>query len=338
MKLYAGIDLHSTNNYLGIIDEGDRRVFGKKLPNDLDTILHCLNPFKEGLMGAVVESTFNWYWLADGLMMNGYKIHLANPGAIQQYNGLKYTDDKWDSFWLAHMLRLNILPEGYIYPRKERPLRDLLRNRLKLVREKTSHVLSLKSMICRNLGINIPGNSVKKFKEEDAEVLFDQPQMVMRAKVSISIMQSLSKHIDAIEKEVISKISLKKAFQCLLSVPGIGDTLALTIMLEVGDINRFKKVGNFSSYCRCVTTNRLSNGKSKGKGNSKNGNKYLSWAYVEAANFAKRHCPYAQSFYQRKYNKGGNVLAIKALSNKLARATYYIMRDQEQYNPRMLFS
>jgi transposase len=98
MKLYAGIDLHSTNNYLGIIDEGDRRVLGKKLPNDLDTILHCLNPFKEGLEGVVVESTFNWYWLADGLMMKGYKTHLANPGAIQQYNGLKYTDDKWDSF------------------------------------------------------------------------------------------------------------------------------------------------------------------------------------------------------------------------------------------------
>ena len=109
-------------------------------------------------------------------------------------------------------------------------------------------------------------------------------------------------------------------------------------MLEVGDINRFKKVGNFSSYCRCVTTDRLSNGKSKGKGNSKNGNKYLSWAYVEAANFTKRHCPYARVFYQRKYNKGGNVLAIKALSNKLARATYYIMRDQTQYDPRMLFS
>lgn len=338
MKLYAGIDLHSTNNYLGIINERDKRVFGKKLPNDINTILHCLNPLKEDLVGVVVESTFNWYWLADGLMINGYNVHLANPGAIQQYNGLKYTDDKWDSFWLAHMLRLEILPEGYIYPSEERPLRDLLRKRLKLVREKTSHILSLKSMISRNLGIDISGNSVKKLKEEDIELLFDQPQMVMRANVSISIMQSLSKHIDAIEKEIVSKIGLKKAFQCLLSVPGIGDTLALTIMLEVGDINRFEKVGDYSSYCRCVKTDKLSNGKSKGKGNGKNGNKYLSWAYVEAANFARRHCPYARVFYQRKYNKGGNVLAIKALSNKLARATYYIMRDQKQYNPRMLFS
>jgi transposase len=162
--------------------------------------------------------------------------------------GLKYTDDKWDSFWLAHMLRLEILPEGYIYPREERPLRDLLRKRLKLVREKTSHILSLKSMICRNLGINIPGNNVNKLREEDDEELFDQPQMVMRAKVSISIIQSLSKHIDAIKKEVVSKIGLKKAFHCLLSVPGIGDTLELTIMLEVGDINRFEKVSDYSSF------------------------------------------------------------------------------------------
>ena len=337
MKLYAGIDLHATNIYLGIIDQDDRRVFKAKLPNDLETILLYLNPYKAELIGVVVESTFNWYWLVDGLMMNGYKTHLANPAAIQQYKGLKYTDDKWDSLWLANMLRLNILPEGYIYPRKERSLRDLLRKRLKLVREKTSHILSLKSMISRNQGINISSNAIKKFKAEDAEKLFDQTHLIMSAKASISIMQSLTQQIEIIEKEVMSKISLRKSFHCLLSVPGIGDILALTIMLEVGNINRFGKVGNYSSYCRCVTTNRLSNGKSKGRGNSKNGNKYLSWAYVEASNKAKSFCPHARSFYQRKKRKACNVLAIKALSNKLSRATYYIMRDQVQYDPKMLF-
>ena len=108
-------------------------------------------------------------------------------------------------------------------------------------------------------------------------------------------------------------------------------------MLEVGDIRRFKKVGHYSSYCRCVTTARLSNGKSKGKGNSKNGNKFLAWAYVEAANLAIRHCPQARKFYQRKMNKEGGVVAIKALANKLARATYYLMRDQVAYDPKKLF-
>ena len=105
---------------------------------------------------------------------------------------------------------------------------------------------------------------------------------------------------------------------------GIGDILALTFMLEVGDIRRFPKVGNFSSYCRCVESKRISNGKTKGKGNSKNGNKYLAWAFVEAAASAIRHCLCAQKFYQRKKAKTSSVVAIKSLSNKLARASYYI--------------
>ncbi len=111
MKVYAGIDLHSTNNYLGVIDEQDRRLYKRRLPNDLGTILSDLEPFKEDLAGVVVESTYNCYWLVDGLQEHGHKVHLANPSAIKQYEGLKHTDDRWDSFWLAHMRRLNILPE-----------------------------------------------------------------------------------------------------------------------------------------------------------------------------------------------------------------------------------
>jgi len=132
-------------------------------------------------------------------------------------------------------------------------------------------------------------------------------------------------------------IGLKKEFEMLLTIPGIGKILGLTIMLEVGDINRFKKVGNYTSYCRCVASNRTSNNKSKGKGNSKNGNSYLAWAYVEAANFSKRYCEKSQRYYQRKAAKTKNVVAIKALSHKLARASYYVMRDQIPFDPSLLF-
>ena len=99
MKVYAGIDLHSTNNYLGVIDEEDRRLFQERFSNDLGAILFALEPFKGDLAGVVVESTYNWYWLVDGLQEQGHKVHLANPSAIKQYEGLKHSDDKWDSFW-----------------------------------------------------------------------------------------------------------------------------------------------------------------------------------------------------------------------------------------------
>ena len=118
MKAYAGIDLHSSNNYLGIIDSQDKRLFSRRLPNCINTIVKALKPYRKTLTGIAVESTYNWYWLVDGLEEAGYKLHLTNTSAIQQYEGLKHTDDKWDSFWLAHMLRLGILPEGYIYPIK----------------------------------------------------------------------------------------------------------------------------------------------------------------------------------------------------------------------------
>lgn len=129
MKLYGAIDLHSNNNVTVVIDEQDKVVYEKRLPNDLAVIVEQLSAYQDSLQGIVVESTYNWYWLVDGLMDKGHKLHLANTAAIQQYQGLKHTDDHSDANWLAHLLRLGVLPQGYIYPKAERAVRDLLRKR-----------------------------------------------------------------------------------------------------------------------------------------------------------------------------------------------------------------
>ena len=330
MQTYAGIDLHSSNNFIGVINEKDKILYGKRHANRLDDVLRALDPFKDSLQGVVVESTFNWYWLVDGLQEHGYSLHLANPSAIQQYEGLKYTDDQWDSFWLAHMYRLGILPEGYIYPKEHRAVRDLLRRRLLFVRHSTAHILSLQSMISRNLGFKMSNNEIKKMKPEDIEQLFDCSNLVFMATNSWATIEFLKHIIKGIEKRVMSQVKLRKEFEMLRTIPGIGNILGLTIMLEVGDIGRFAKVGDYSSYCRCVESKRLSNGK-------KNGNKYLAWAYVEAAQFCRRYCVKAQSFYQSKEAKTKPVVAVKALSNKLSKASYYIMRDQVAFDEDKLF-
>jgi transposase len=157
------------------------------------------------------------------------------------------------------------------------------------------------------------------------------------AKNSIAAIEFLKKIIKEIEKQIKSQVKLRKEFVLLQTIPGVGDILALTIMLEVGDINRFASVGNYASYCRCVKSQRLSDGKKKGENNKKNGNKYLAWAYVEAAHFAKRYIPKAQRFYQQKLAKANGAVATKALANKLARASYFIMRDQVPFDEQMLF-
>jgi transposase len=178
METYAGIDLHSSNNFIGVIDSTDKRLYGKRHSNRLEDVLKALEPFKQSLKGVVVESTFNWYWLVDGLQDHGYQVHLANPSAMKQYEGLKHTDDQWDSFWLTHMYRLNLLAEGYIYPREHRALRDLLRRRLLYVRQRTAQILSLQSMISRNLGFKMSNNEIKKLAAQDIAQLFDCPDLV----------------------------------------------------------------------------------------------------------------------------------------------------------------
>src|SRR5208337_818917 len=149
MRLYAGCDLHSSNTYLGIVDEDGKRVFKKKLSNDREVILSTLAPYKDNIAGIVVESTYNWYWLVDILTEEGYKVHLANTTKIQKYSGIKYADDQHDAFWLAEMLRLGILPEGYIYPKEDRPIRDLLRKRSHLVRDRGQDIVH--NFLCHDI-------------------------------------------------------------------------------------------------------------------------------------------------------------------------------------------
>lgn len=336
--LYAGFDLHGNNNYLAVVGGDGRRVFKKRLSNDMGWIRETLIPFKEELVGVVVESTYNWYWLVDGLMEEGYRVHLANPSAIQQYVGLKHADDKHDAFWLAEMLRLGILPEGYIYPREERPVRDFLRKRGHLVRLRTSLVISLENIVSRNCGIKVRANEVKAVKgDRITSLLKGNEELWMAGRASKEVIDFLMRQIHKIEVWVQKKAVLEEAYRYLLSLPGVGKILALTIMLETGPIGRFATVGDYVSYCRKVPSQWTSDGRRKGSGNTKNGNKYLAWAYGEASELARRYDSESRVYYQRKMQKTNAVVAHSALAHKLSRAGYYFMRDQVSFQPEKLF-
>jgi transposase len=130
---------------------------------------------------------------------------------------------------------------------------------------------------------------------------------------------------------------LKKSYRLLLTIPGVGKILALVIMLETGPIRRFATVGDYGSYCRKVPSQWRSNEKKKGSGNRKSGNRYLAWAYAEASEFARRSYPEPRAYYQRKIQKTNAAVAHSALAHKLARAAYYIMRDQVPFRMEKLF-
>ena len=179
----------------------------------------------------------------------------------------------------------------------------------------------------------------REYRSLTAKVLIFSfaPDVALAVEANRAVSQVLGQQIEALERRLKERVSLRPEYRLLKTVPGIGETLATTIMLETGSISRFAQVGNFSSYCRCVDSLRESNGKKKGEGNTRNGNKYLAWAFVEAANFAMRYCPQAKSFYDRKKNKTNRVLAIKALAHKLARACYHMLRDQKPFDVHLCF-
>lgn len=339
MPLYAGCDLHSNNNYLAFVDQKGKRVDHWKLANDPKVILATLAAQRLKIVGVVVESTYNWYWLADALIEAGYQVHLANPAAIQPYRGLKHLDDKHDAFWLAQMLRLGILPEGYIYPKEERPIRDLLRKRRHLVRLRTSLVISLQNIITRNCGVQFRANEVKRLKEDRVRPLLEgNEDLALAGKVSKEMIDQLTRQIQKIEGGIVHRVELRETYRYLLTLPGVGKILALTIMLETGPISRFADVGHYASYCRKVSSRWTSNEKNKGKGNQKNGNKYLAWAFSEAAEFARRYDPQARAYYTRKMRKTNSWVAHGALAHKMSRAAYYVMKDQVPFIPEKLFS
>ena len=275
MSLYCGIDLHGKNHVIVVSDEADRRLVCKRVPNDLSATLEVLEPFRDELVGVAVESTFNWYWLVDGLMDHGYELMLVNKAQAKQYEGLKHADDRHDAFWLAKMMRLNTLPLGHIYPRPQRDLRDLLRKRLFLVRQRTMNLNSVQNVVARETGSRLPSKQVREVLSLHAFT----PHVRLALEANLGVIAQFDEAIGAIEAELLACFKPKRVFKLLATLPGVGDILALTIALETGDIARFPKVGCYSSYCRLVASNRYSNDKKKGEGNRKCGNKYLSWAF-----------------------------------------------------------
>ena len=338
MALYAGVDLHSNNNYLGILNEEGKRIHRKKLNNNLEEILEEFEPYRTDLAGIVVESTYNWYWYVDGLHDNGYdNVHLANPCAIKQYEGLKHSDDNKDAFHLANLLRLGILPEGYIYPVEERGIRDLLRKRLLLVRHRTAHILSFKNLVSRRTGGNVTANMVKSLEEKDVEMYLTNKYENQSGSANIAIIRALNKEITKIENAVKAEGKLREEYEVLLTIKGVGPVLGLTIMYETGEIGRFKNVGNYASYCRCVESKRISNDKKKGHGNRKNGNRYLGWAYIEAANFLIRFNEIARKYYQRKLAKTNKLVALKTVAHKRSRACYHMIKEGRSFDIERVF-
>jgi transposase len=263
---------------------------------------------------------------------------LANPGAIKAYEGLKHSGDAEEARHLAHLLRLNILPTGVILPPLQRAIRDLARKKMQLVRSRTSHVLAIQNIVARQQGMAISSNHVKRLTPEGIGQMDLPADVALAMESNLAVIVTLSREIERLEKRLQESLGTRPEYDLLTSVPGIGRILAAVIVLETGSIDRFEAVGHFASYARCVDSERISNGKKKGEGNVKNGNKYLAWAFVEAARFALRFSAEAKRFYERKKAQTNTAVATKALAHKLARACYHMLKGGRPFDVKRCFA
>lgn len=338
MQMYCGIDLHSNNSVVAIKNRALEDIVCRRLRNDLGQVLKFLEPYREDIVTVAVESTYNWYWLVDGLKEAGFDIRLVNTTRASRFSDMKYTDDKHDARWIAQLLALGILPEGYIVAPEERGVRDLLRRRAFLVRKRTAHLLSLRTLAERSTGRRVATADIQQWTTQTVSALFDDPMVAETMAVMLPVVRVMNTQIKKVEKRVLAETKLRDEFRLLKTAPGIGNILALTIMCETVDIKRFAKVGNYVSYCRCAKTEHTSNNKKKGVGNRKNGNRYLSWAYSEAAHHARRHDPQAKRYFARKSSRSHHMVAKRALASKISRACYYVLRDQTPFDPSRAFN
>lgn len=335
-ELYAGADLHGNNVFLSVCDREGTEVFRRRVKTTLDAVNAALDPYWPQIQAMGVESTFNWYWLVDGLREQSRDVKLGNPAKMKQYKGLKSTDDASDARRLAELIRLDIFPDSYIYPKEVRSVRDALRRRQLFVRRRTQVLLSLGSLLER-YGLEAPGSrALQQWTQADVEATGLDPFVQLQLRTLLEAVDCSDRLARQIEEAVLEFVQPNESFERVQALPGIGKALGMTIVLESGDFARFPNAGCYASYCRAVKSERSSNNRKKGENNRRNGNPYLAWAFIEAASFAPRFYPAIQSWYDRKKKKSHTIAAKKAMASKLSKAVWHVMHG-EDFEMAMMF-
>ena len=237
--LYAGADLHGNNVFLSLIDGGGKEVYRRRVKANLEAVNEALDSYWPRIEAMGVESTFNWYWLVDGLQAQGRDVRLGNPAKMTPYEGIKNTDDHTDARWLAEQLRLGVFPASYIYPRAVRGVRDALRRRQLFVRQRIQAMLSLEGLLVR-YGIEAPGSyALKKWTVHDVEATGLEPFVQLQLRTLLGALRDSERRVKEIEASVKAFAEPIEAFRRIRQVPGIGEILGMTIVLESGDFARF---------------------------------------------------------------------------------------------------
>ena len=340
MKFYCGIDLHATNSFLCVIDDKDKILLKEKLKNDLGAILYALESFSPR-PSVVVEATINWYWLIDGLQEAGFDVKLAHSMALYMITGAKVKTDRRDAFSLARLLRLDAIPEAYIYPKAKRPIRDLLRKRKQVVRLRANAYGALRRVLLQYGFYGYSQATIKSLTEAQLDQHLEHFATQAGCHLEVQRIRFYSDQIKTLENIILSSVSDDQRFELLQTIPGVGKILALTILYESGDIDRFQSAKHFCSYARVVPGVAQSSGVSKRGRGSKQGNPHLKWAFCQAAALSVRYNTGIRKFRQRhlsrRRSKAKKMVTLCIVAHKLAIASYIILKNRVPFKQELMF-
>ncbi len=336
---YCGIDLHTKNLYVCIIDHDGEILVHKNIKANADALMRLIKPYLEGLVIGV-ECMFSWYWIADFCEDNGIDFVLGHALYMKAIHGGKAKNDRIDSLKIATLLRGGMFPLAYVYPRAMRPTRDLMRRRMHMMRKRAELLAHIQNT---NSQYNLPkiGKNLRyAFNREGIAERFAHPSSRKSIELDLNLIGFYDEQLGKIEWH-INRCAKEADYQSLMilkSVPGIGPILSLVMLYEIHEIDRFARVQDFISYCRLVKCRKESAGKSYGTSGAKIGNAYLKWAFSEAAVLFLRKNPEARAWLEKMANRHNKAKALSILAQKLARAVYFMLRRNTVFNPKQFLN
>jgi transposase len=335
----CGIDLHARQMYVCLMDRAGKKLVHTNIRNnDFNFFLKLVAPYRHDLT-VCAECMFGWYWLADACAEANIHFVLAHALYLKAIHGGKNKNDRIDSEKLAHLLRSNLIPPGYVYPADQRPLRALLRQRLNFVWQRSELQSRIQS---QQLAYNRPTQTASNRDRWEQSLRAHEPDPVRQLALqnNLALIRHFDGQITAVEGQLqkLTQAQAGRDYTLLQTVAGVGEHLGLTLLYEIGDITRFPTVKNFLSYCRLVKGTVASAGKIKGLRGAKLGNPYLRWAFGEAAIIAKRDHALIGPLYQRLEARmnGNKFKANTVLAIKLARSVYYMLKNHTVFDPQRL--
>ena len=332
-KFYCGIDLHTNKMYLCVLDQEGVTCLHRNIRTRPETFLRMIEPFREDIV-VCAECMFSWYWLADLCADENIPFVLGHALYMRAIHGGKSKNDKIDSHKIAALLRGGLIPMAYVYPRKMRPTRDLMRRRNHLMRKRAELLAHIQNTASQ-YNLQAPLGRIAKAKNrENLLERFDDPAVQMSVAANLDMIETYDRVLAVLEQEIVksAKEHDPTAYALLKTIPGVGRIIALNLLYEIEDISRFPRVQDFASYCRLVKCAKESNGKKYGSAGKKIGNAHLRWAFSEAAQLFLKGNEQGQRYLQKIASKHGKGKALSILAHKLGRAVYFMLKNNQGFD------